>query len=74
MEFKDIELKFMKYDLEKIIDDFIFMCFFVGNDFIPHIPTLSIRTGGIDALMYLYKTNLPFMTDYLTNNGTLNMV
>lgn len=50
------------------------MCFFAGNDFLPHIPTLSIREGGIDSLLYLYKRSLPFLGGYLTNNGDLNLM
>lgn len=51
---KDIKKEF-NYDLERVIDDFIFMCFLLGNDFIPHIPSLSIRDGGLDALLFFYK-------------------
>lgn len=48
------------------------MCFFVGNDFLPHMPTLNIRDGGIDILMYIYECTLSKMPDYLIDAGVIN--
>lgn len=42
-------------DFERCIDDFVLMCFFVGNDFLPHLPSLSIHKGSIDQMILLYQ-------------------
>ncbi len=36
--------------------DFVFMCFMVGNDFLPQIPSLEIMTNGIERMLEIYQS------------------
>jgi len=43
------------FNFNRAIDDFIFMCFSVGNDFLPHIPCIEIIERGIEIMIGIYK-------------------
>ncbi|KAI6084353.1 exoribonuclease Dhp1 [Hypoxylon rubiginosum] len=62
-----------RFDLERAIDDWVFMCSFVGNDFLPHLPALEIRENGIDTLTAIWRDNLPHMGGFLTKDGHVNL-
>jgi len=37
------------------IQDFIFLCFLLGNDFLPAIPSMNILKGSIDHIFEIYQ-------------------
>jgi 5'-3' exonuclease len=67
LEFETVEVNpSSKFSLEATIDDFVFMTFFVGNDFLPHMPALDIGDEAFDLLFYAYKRNRgKWLTDEL---------
>jgi len=62
-----------EFDLERAIDDWVFLCFFVGNDFLPHLPSLDIREEGIDTLTAIWRDNIAHMDGYVTKDGSVNL-
>eukprot|EP00493_Phyllostaurus_siculus_P014472 UN14695 len=55
-------------DIENVVNDFVLITFFLGNDFLPKIPGLSIRSGGLELLIETYKTHLMVNKQYLTTD------
>ncbi|KAH8061399.1 5'-3' exonuclease [Aureococcus anophagefferens] len=46
------------WDLERLIDDFVLLTFFVGNDFLPHSPSLDIGEHAFTRIFDAYKRHL----------------
>lgn len=61
------------FDMERVIDDFILMAFFVGNDFLPNLPRLHINEGALATMFRIYKTVLPRCDGYINENGKVNL-
>jgi 5'-3' exoribonuclease 1 len=51
--------------------DYIFICFFLGNDFLPHFPALNIRTGGVDKMLNAYRVTVK-PNEFLTDGKIIN--
>lgn len=59
----------MGNDDPNIIYDYVFMCFFLGNDFLPMFPALNIRTKGIERIMRTYRKVFKKGQYMITPNG-----
>jgi 5'-3' exonuclease len=53
------------------IYDYIFLGFFLGNDFMPHFPAVNIRTGGVDKMMNAYRATIG-PNENLSDGKTIN--
>lgn len=61
------------FDMERVIDDFILLAFFIGNDFLPNLPKLHINEGALSQMFSIYKTILPKCNGYINQSGVINL-
>ena len=59
------------FSSKNILYDYIFICFLLGNDFLPHFPSLNIITHGINILMSAYYNTLGVNKKNIINNATI---
>jgi 5'-3' exoribonuclease 1 len=72
IQFRKFSDQMEDYSLDRIVDDFVFMCMMVGNDFLPHSPHLEINGGAISLMMTNYIDLLPGWGGYLTDREKLH--
>lgn len=62
-----------KFDLEAIIDDWILICFLIGNDFIPHIPHFHIHKNALPKIFEVFQATLTKLDGHMNEKGMLNL-
>lgn len=64
---------FPHYSVERLLDDFILMTVFVGNDFLPGLPYLHIGEGALGIMFDAYKKVFKASGGRFMNNaGTID--
>ena len=54
-EYIYLNIDILKNSLNMNILDYIFICFFIGNDFIKNTPSINIRYNGLNVLLEIYN-------------------
>ena len=62
-----------KEHFERILDDFVFLCFLSGNDFLPHAAAMRISDNALIRIIDAYKAIYAGKGVFITNSGEVNV-
>ena len=54
---------------QRLILDYAYLCFLLGNDFVPNLPSLQIRSNGIGYVVVAYKQATSAQRKFLVEDG-----
>jgi len=60
------------FNLEKVINDFILVSIFMGNDFVPHLYCMNVRSGNFDDCIKKLKEYYTDKKNYLVEKWKIN--
>lgn len=62
----------MPFDHRRFLEDWVFLCFTLGNDFLPCTPCFEIRANAIDKITQIYQNVFLNTRSYITEHGKIN--
>jgi 5'-3' exonuclease len=75
---------FFPNEKDNMIQNFVFLCFFLGNDFVPHLSYLNFKNKGLEHLLSSYKKistlysdiypNILIIDNYINNDFNNNVI
>lgn len=63
----------MDFNIQRVIGDFVFLFFFIGNDFLPRCMAYNIRESSIEDLISAFKQFLQQTDNYVVSSTKLNI-
>lgn len=56
----------------RVVIDYVFLCFLLGNDFLPNLITLDISEGSINDLLLIYTKLISIRKKYIITNNIID--
>ncbi len=64
----------MPLEKQDIVNDYICLCFLIGNDFLPHLNGIDILTNSINDLLEIYISIIVVRHKHLVIDNSINFI